>query len=83
MACLQRVVSEWRKFTGILSSLPTARIVPITISLGLAVTAGNAMAQSAAKGSPDHIKAVTSAVDSASIKANTATSQDWPTIGVG
>ena len=35
-----------------------------------------------AKGSPDHIKAVTSAVDSASIKANTATSNDWPTIGL-
>ncbi len=36
----------------------------------------------AAKGSPDHIKAVTSAVDGASIKANTATSNDWPTIGL-
>ena len=30
----------------------------------------------------DHIKAVTSAVDGASIKANTATSNDWPTIGL-
>ena len=35
-----------------------------------------------AKGSPEHIKAVTSAVDGASIKANTATSNDWPTIGL-
>ena len=40
------------------------------------------LAQNAAKGSPDHIKAVTSAVDGASIKANTATSNDWPTIGL-
>ena len=35
-----------------------------------------------AKGSPEHIKAVTSAVDGASIKANTATSKDWPTVGL-
>ena len=38
--------------------------------------------KSKTKGSPEHIKAVTSAVDSASIKANTATSNDWPTIGL-
>src|ERR1700736_445283 len=35
-----------------------------------------------AKSSPQHIKAVMSAVDGASIKANTATSKDWPTIGL-
>jgi quinohemoprotein ethanol dehydrogenase len=35
-----------------------------------------------AKSSPQHIKAATSAVDGASIKANTATSKDWPTIGL-
>src|SRR3981189_3380263 len=50
------------------------------IGLGLALSAGSASAQT--KGSADHIKAVTSAVDSASIKANTATSNDWPTIGL-
>src|SRR3982075_2175279 len=50
------------------------------IGLGLALSAGSASAQT--KGSADHIKAVTSAVDSASIKANTATSNDWPTIGI-
>ena len=37
---------------------------------------------SPAKGSAEHIKAVTSAVDGASIKPNTATSNDWPTIGL-
>ncbi|MES2196040.1 MAG: PQQ-binding-like beta-propeller repeat protein, partial [Pseudomonadota bacterium] len=47
----------------------------------MAISATGAIAQSA-KGSPDHIKAVTSAVDGASIKANTATSNDWPTIGL-
>ena len=54
----------------------------IAIGLGLALSATGALAQNAAKGSPDHIKAVTSAVDGASIKANTATSKDWPTIGL-
>jgi quinohemoprotein ethanol dehydrogenase len=34
------------------------------------------------KGTPDHIKAVTSAIDSAAITANTATSKDWPTYGL-
>ena len=52
----------------------------IALGLGLALSAGAAFAQT--KGSADHIKAVTSAVDSASIKANTATSNDWPTIGL-
>jgi quinohemoprotein ethanol dehydrogenase len=52
----------------------------IAIGLGLALSAGAAFAQT--KGSVDHIKAVTSAVDSASIKANAATSNDWPTIGL-
>ena len=46
----------------------------LTIGLGLALSLGSAAAQT--KGSPEHIKAVTSAVDGASIKANTATSND-------
>jgi quinohemoprotein ethanol dehydrogenase len=63
-------------------SYRTARLAhaAIAIALGLAISAGSALAQT--KGSPEHIKAVTSAVDSASIKANTATSNDWPTIGL-
>src|SRR5438132_6420882 len=52
----------------------------LTIGLGLALSIGSAAAQS--KGSPEHIKAVTSAVDGASIRANTAMSNDWPTIGL-
>lgn len=60
----------------------SARLVQsaIAIGLGLALSAGAAFAQT--KASPEHIKAVTSAVDSTSIKANTATSNDWPTIGL-
>src|ERR1700738_871767 len=56
--------------------------VAATIGFGLAVFCSPTCAQNAAKGSPDHIKAVTSAVDSASIKANTAASNDWPTYGL-
>jgi quinohemoprotein ethanol dehydrogenase len=60
------------------------RFVPAaaTIGFGLAISCSPAFAQNAGKGSPDHIKAVTSAVDSASIKANAATSKDWPTYGL-
>src|ERR1700736_1934296 len=54
----------------------------IAVALGLAISCSSTFAQNAAKGSPDHIKAVTSAVDSASIQANTATSNDWPTYGL-
>ena len=54
----------------------------VTIGIGLAVFWTSAFAQNTAKGTPDHIKAVTSAVDSTSIKANTATSKDWPTHGL-
>jgi quinohemoprotein ethanol dehydrogenase len=56
--------------------------VAIAIGFGLSLSSGAALAQNAAKGSPEHIKAVTSTVDGASIKANTATSNDWPTIGL-
>ncbi|HKU06878.1 MAG TPA: PQQ-dependent dehydrogenase, methanol/ethanol family, partial [Bradyrhizobium sp.] len=48
----------------------------------MAVSLGGASSQTPAKGSPEHIKAVTSAVDGASIRANTAMSNDWPTIGL-
>jgi quinohemoprotein ethanol dehydrogenase len=80
-----RVASAWRFFPEIVA-IPrrTARLAQasIAIGLGLTLSCGAARAQSPAKGSPEHIKAVTSAVDGASIKANTATSNDWPTIGL-
>jgi len=52
------------------------------IGLGIAISSGHAVAADAAKGSADHIKAVTSVVDGTSIKANSATSKDWPTVGL-
>src|SRR3982075_1128022 len=78
-----RVDSACRFFSEATAGLhrPARRAqAALAIGLGLALSAGAAFAQT--KGSADHIKAVTSAVDSASIKANTATSNDWPTIGL-
>ncbi len=80
-----RVDSACRLFPEIAgTSRRSARLAQaaIAIGLGLTLSGSAALAQSPAKGSPEHIKAVTSAVDGASIKANTATSNDWPTIGL-
>lgn len=80
-----RVDSACRLFPEIaVMSHRSARLAQaaIAIALGLTLSCSGALAQSPAKGSPEHIKAVTSAVDGASIKANTATSNDWPTIGL-
>ncbi|MEZ0220688.1 MAG: PQQ-dependent dehydrogenase, methanol/ethanol family, partial [Tardiphaga sp.] len=52
----------------------------MAVALGATLLGGAANAQT--KGTPDHIKAVTSAIDSAAITANTATSKDWPTYGL-
>ncbi|WP_246664238.1 PQQ-dependent dehydrogenase, methanol/ethanol family [Tardiphaga sp. P9-11] len=52
----------------------------MAVAFGATLLGGAAHAQT--KGSPDHIKAVTSAIDSAAITANTATSKDWPTYGL-
>ncbi|MEZ5820925.1 MAG: PQQ-dependent dehydrogenase, methanol/ethanol family [Xanthobacteraceae bacterium] len=54
----------------------------LAIGLSLALSSGGVSAQTPAKGSPDHVKAVTSAVDGTMIRANTATSKDWPTTGL-
>jgi quinohemoprotein ethanol dehydrogenase len=40
-----------------------------------------ASTQGPPKGTPDHIRAVTQAIDDEAIRANAATSKDWPTIG--
>ena len=85
MTRLPRVDSACRLFPEIaVTSRRSARLAQaaIAIGLGLTLSGSAALAQSPAKGSPEHIKAVTSAVDGASIKANTATSNDWPTIGL-
>src|SRR3954447_246191 len=86
MTRLLRVASAWWSARGgiaadELRSAPVASIA-VAVGLGIALSAGSASAQSPAKGSPDHIRAVTSAIDSAAITANTATSKDWPSIGL-
>ncbi|NUU39616.1 PQQ-dependent dehydrogenase, methanol/ethanol family [Tardiphaga robiniae] len=70
-------------FNGILNShriLHRWLRTSIAVALGATLLGGAANAQT--KGTPDHIKAVTSAIDSAAITANTATSKDWPTYGL-
>jgi quinohemoprotein ethanol dehydrogenase len=59
-----------------------ARLVSAALVIGFGALAFHAARAEDAKGSPEHIKAVTAAVDSNSIKANTATTKDWPTIGL-
>jgi quinohemoprotein ethanol dehydrogenase len=48
----------------------------------LAITALPALAQSAQKGSPEHVRAAIGAVDTGFIQSNAATSADWPAIGL-
>src|SRR5256885_2431674 len=77
-----RIDSVRRFYPQITSNVHRPALLALAIGFGAAISGSGAFAQTPAKGSPDHIKAVTSAVDSASIKANTATSNDWPTIGL-
>jgi len=49
--------------------------------IGATLCAGGAFAQ-ASKGSADHIKAVTGAIDGAAIVANAKTTNDWPSYGL-
>lgn len=46
------------------------------------VTAPAAAQQASAKGSPEHIRAVTARVDGATIRANARTGADWPSYGL-
>ncbi|MDB5484267.1 MAG: PQQ-dependent dehydrogenase, methanol/ethanol family, partial [Tardiphaga sp.] len=60
------------------SKIARAHAAALAVSL---LMSGAASAQDA-KGSPGHIKAVTSAVDGGSIKANSAATKDWPSYGL-
>jgi len=52
----------------------------VALALGATMIGNGAFAQT--KGTADHIKSAIGAIDSAAIKANTATSKDWPTVGL-
>src|SRR3954467_10409651 len=83
MMRLPRVASACRFFPeNQLDLYRTARIAGAAIAAGLALSLCGASAQTPAKGSPHHVKGGTSAVDGAAIRANTAMSNDWPTIGL-
>jgi quinohemoprotein ethanol dehydrogenase len=56
------------------------RSASLVLAFGAALIGNSAFAQT--KGTPDHIKSVVGAIDSAAIKANAATSKDWPTYGL-
>lgn len=82
MRCLARCfepASPFRSSTNLPRKRHLSRILIVaTAAFGFC---HSALAQDA-KGSPEHIKAVTSAVDGNSVRANEATSKDWPTIGL-
>src|SRR5262249_9708769 len=55
------------------------------LALAALLATGSANAQqkaAAAKGSPEHIKATIQRIDGGTIRANAATSKDWPTVGL-
>jgi len=78
-----RVDSACRLFPRNTTDAPRPmRLARAVVAMSFSLTLGSSAALAQTKGTPEHIKAVTSAVDGASIKANTATSNDWPTIGL-
>src|SRR5262249_897233 len=54
----------------------------VAVVLSIAIPSDRSVAAELATASVDHIRSVTSAIDSAAIKANTATTRDWPTTGL-
>ena len=71
-----------RRRAALPSSLPSAwRTGLLAAGLTLGFAAG-AVAKDPAKGSEQHIKAVTAAIDTAAIKANAATTRDWLNYGL-
>jgi quinohemoprotein ethanol dehydrogenase len=65
------------------STLSAARIiVAICVAFLLCLGAGAFAQESTPRGSPQHIRAVTSAIDDAAITANAATTKDWPSYGL-
>ncbi len=59
-------------------------IVPLALTALIGALAGNALAQGSApaKGSAEHIAAVTKRVDGGFIRANAAKTPDWPSYGL-
>ena len=72
---LQYSTAAWTQRT------PLGFLVAVSAIAALAV-ATTVSAETPTKGSPEHIKAVTSAVDDAAIKSNAATTDDWLNYGL-
>src|SRR5215475_4259383 len=68
---------------NLLPANPASLFAPaVAVVLSIAIPSDRSVAAELATPSADHIRAVTSAIDSAAIKRNTATSRNWPTIGL-
>jgi quinohemoprotein ethanol dehydrogenase len=79
---MQQLAGQGASVRRQFSDLSFSRIFRVaTVALAAAISLSHA-AQAQTKGSPEHIKAVIGAIDSAAITANTATSRDWPTYGL-
>jgi quinohemoprotein ethanol dehydrogenase len=82
MTRLPHVYSARHFFPGIANDRSRLAQLATAVVLSFAVACGSAFAQNDPKASVNHIKAATSAVDGAMVRTNTATSDDWPTIGL-
>lgn len=85
MSCSKRVAARAAFANDGLSAVSRKllrRVQAATLTGVAAFMFASGAAAQDAKGSPEHIRAVTSAVDGTSIRANAATSKDWPTVGL-
>ncbi|QDM27795.1 PQQ-dependent dehydrogenase, methanol/ethanol family [Tardiphaga sp. vice304] len=71
----QKIIDTFFSGTSFSKTFLAAAAVLVVLSFG-------SIAQAQTKGSPEHITAVTGAIDSAAIIANGANSKDWPSYGL-
>lgn len=62
--------------------LRLARIGQIGLAALMGLSLQGALAQTATKGSPEHIRAATARIDGAAIQANARLGRDWPSYGL-
>jgi quinohemoprotein ethanol dehydrogenase len=60
----------------------TALVALVALILTVPTAPGRAQGGAPAKGSPEHIRAVTGRIDGAAIRANARTTRDWPSHGL-
>ena len=81
--CSGQIDSACRYFIGARGFGHLRALARASVAIGLCSFAlSTGVRAEDAKGSPQHIKAVTSAIDSKAIEANAAKTANWPTIGL-